>query len=106
MCEKQSEVKGVITADILANEVASIIYCQGKAKVCNLLEAQLSPDYRLNAAKRILEDMLTQITKDVAHYIINIVGDIEIPIVGGGTMTEEEEKEAQKQYNEIEDIIR
>ena len=107
MTEKRSEgTEGIYDAELLATEVARIIYDQGKAKLCNLLESQLDRDGRLNACKRIAQDIIGNIAKDAADFIKDVLGDWGIPVVGHGEVSEEDEAEARKQYREIKKIIK
>lgn len=49
--------------------LAKLVYSQLKAKVFNVLESQIENDTRLSAAKRVTEDIITNVTKDMENYI-------------------------------------
>lgn len=98
-------IEGVYDAELLAIEVARIIYNNGKAKVFNVLESQFDGQ-RLNACRRIVQDIFKSIAKDAADFIKDVLGDWEIEVVGHGEVSEEDEAEARKQYREIEELIK
>lgn len=89
--EKQSEVKGIIDAQILAELIGQTIYNQGKAQIFNILEAVMLPDERLKATKRLVQNILSSITKDVADELRDILGDWQIEVIAGEKLSLEEE---------------
>ena len=107
MCKTKQESKAIIDAEWLATEVASIIFNQGKAKVFNVLESQLEPGTRLGAAKRLTEDVISNIARDSAHFIKDVLGDWQDEVIPGPEvdLTPEEIKEIESDYQKIEQII-
>ena len=105
--EKQcDEIEGIYNAELLATEVAGIIYNQGKAKIWNLLESQLDNNSRLHACQHIAKDIIAGMAKDAAGFIKDVLGDWEIPVIGSGEVSPEDEEEARKQYREAEEVIK
>ena len=99
-------IKATINAKWLATEVGQIIYRQGKAKVLNVLESQIDDRTKLGASKRIVEDILANITRDVGSFISEVLGDWEEEVEAGGEVSDEEYLETMKEYEEIENILR
>ena len=99
-------IKATINAKWLATEVGQIIYRQGKAKVFNVLESQIDDRTKLGASKRIVEDILANITRDVGSFISEVLGDWEEEVEAGGEVSDEEYLETMKEYEEIENILR
>jgi hypothetical protein len=115
---KEETVKGIITADILAVDVAGMIYRRGKAKIYNLLESQLGDDHpsesivafgspydspKLKACKRITDDILEQISDLASRLIRDTLGDWTQEVEAGGRLSPEEEKQALKEREEDEE---
>ena len=63
-----------VTCQGLTADVGRTIYDSGKARICTLLEAVLEGQ-KLNAAKRILEDILSDIAINVTEHIKYTVGE-------------------------------
>lgn len=106
-----SNVKATIDADWLATEVAAIIYNNGKAKIFNVLESQLPQEtttdhQKMRACKDIAVDIIGNIAKKSADFIREILGDWEVEIEAGGEVSDEDAIEAEKEYDEIQRIIR
>lgn len=101
------ESKVIIDANWLATEVASIIFNRGKAKIFNVLESQLESGERLNAAKRLTEDIISHIAKNSADMIRNVLGDWqeEITLEPEADLTPEELEEIKSNYDKVEQII-
>lgn len=98
-------VKGVIDSKVVCIDVADIIYNQGKAKIFNVLESQLEGQ-RLLASKRITEDIITHICRDVAKYLGDILGDWQIEVDAGGVLEGQTAIEAQQAFQKVKDVIR
>jgi len=105
--EQDQEGKAIIDAKWLATEVASIIFNQGKARVFNVLESQLEPGPRLGAAKRLTEDVISNIARDSAHLIRDVLGDWQEEVIPGAEvdLTSEEVEEIEIDYQKVERII-
>ena len=101
----EENTKGIINSKIVCVDVADIIYNQGKAKIFNVLESQLEGQ-RLIATKRIAEDIITHICRDVAKYLEDILGDWEMEVEAGGVIEGQAAVEAQHAYQKVKDIIR
>ena len=99
------KVKGIINAQVVCIDVADIMYNPGKAQIFNVLESQLD-EPRLRATKRITEDIITHICRDVSGYLKDILGDWEIEVEAGGKLDEQTAIEAQQAFQKVKDIIR
>ena len=104
------EIKATLDAEWLARNVADSVYRQGKARVFNVLESQLSPDvleerHRLMACRRLVEDILSDITRDVAGLIRHTLGDWTTEATGGGEVNADDVQEAIKGFEEIIKVI-
>ena len=109
-------IKGIYTAELMAIDVAGIVYKQLKAKIFDLLESQLATkltlsdqnttDPKLSACKRIAESMITATAKDVKRFIVDTLGDWEQEVEAGGELTPPELCEAAKERKEIDDAVR
>jgi len=106
MDEKQSEVNGVFDIECLCQCIGQTIYKKGKAQIFNVIEAVMPNNDQLYAIKRVIENVLTYITKDVADELRSFLDGWEIEVTGGGELSPEEEDQARKDYQEIEEIIR
>lgn len=106
--EEQREAKGVIDAQWLATEVASIIYNRGKGKILTVLESQQEPGPKLFAAKKLVEDVLAGISKDAANLICDILSDWqeEVGIGPEADLSAAELEELENEYKEVEEIIK
>lgn len=106
-----SEVKAVINADWLATQIADSVYRQSKARVFNVLESQLSDGDeiqrpKLDACKRIVGDILSDIARDSARLIRDTLGDWEQEITAGGYVSYEDAEKARKAYEETISILK
>jgi len=101
----EDKVKGIINAQVVCVDVADIIYNQGKAKIFNVLESQLEGQ-RLHASKRIVEDIISQICRDTAGYLKDILGDWQMEVEAGGVLEGQVAIEAQQAFQKVKDIIR
>lgn len=101
----KEEFQGFINSETVAEDIAGIIYNQGKAKVFNILESQIEGKDKLGAAKRITEDILANIAKTAHSYLIGTLGDWEQEVTAGGELTPEGEKAAKKEYERVQRII-
>ena len=104
------EIKATLDAEWLARNVADSVYRQAKARVFNVLESQLSPEVpgerdRLHACKRLVEDILSDITRDVAGLIRHTLGDWTTEATGGGEVNADDVQEAIKGFEEVTKII-
>ncbi len=104
--EPKGEVTGIMNAESLALDITDMIYKQGKAKILNVLESQIDNDQKLRACKRIVEDILTNLSRDVSDFLMAILGDWETEVTGGGELTPEEEAQARKEYEELKVLVR
>lgn len=103
--EKET-LTGIIDAKMVAIEAGGTIYKQGKAKFFNVLESQIENPQRLKAAKRITEDILTNIARDVSTMIQDILGDWTTEVEAEGLVAGHEAVEAEKEYQEIKGVLR
>ncbi len=101
---EETGIKGVITAEILAEEIGGFIYNQGKAKIFNLLESQLENGSRLSACKRIAQDTIGQIAKHAAELINDMLGDWQTDITAYGEIADPEN--AELEYEEMKEVLR
>lgn len=101
----EGTTKGIINAKIVCVDVADIIYNRGKARIFNVLESQLDGP-KLNATKRIAEDIISQICRDVAEYLSDILGDWQIEVEAGGVLEEQAAIEAQQAFQKVKEVIR
>lgn len=99
-------VKGIIDAKTLAIDVGGIIYKQGKAKVFNVLESQIEDINKLQACKRIVEDILTHISRDVAEFLLDTLEGWQIEIETDDILPEDATEEATREYQEVKEILR
>jgi hypothetical protein len=106
LVSEQGEVKGVFDTESLANLVGQTIYNQGKAKIFNILEAAMPQNNQLAATKRVSQNILSSIAKDVADQLREVLGDWQQEVTAGGEVSPEDEKQARKEYEEIKQIIR
>ncbi len=125
--EKQShETKleeGYMTAEQFAVQAAGIVFNQGKAKIFNLLESQLGFDHhievrlgqdmpeshRLKATKRMAQDIISGVAKDVKQFIIDFLGPDwkqEVLYDPNDTLTGNEEEETKKEFEELEKTLK
>lgn len=101
----EEKIKGIVDSKVVCVDVADIIYNQGKAKIFNVLESQLEGP-KLGATKRITEDIISQICRDVAEYLTDILGDWKTEVEGGGMLDEQSAIEAQNAYQKVKSVIR
>jgi len=106
LVDKQSEVTGTLDAQWLAECVGQTIYNTGKAQIFNVLEAVMPKSEQLTATKRIVQNILTSITKDVADQLREILDDWKMIVAAGGEVSPEDEAQARKEYEEIQEIIK
>lgn len=117
-------IQGVITAESIGLDAGGIVYRQGKAKIFNVLESILAGDdpvrkhdalemskesRRLMAYKRIAEDILNNIARDVKQYVVDILGDdfqIDVQTDAGAILTGEDKAKADAEYRELEEKLR
>lgn len=102
----KDEFKGLINSEVVAIDVAAIIYNQGKGRILNVLESQIEDPRRLGACKRITEDILKDIARQTASYIKNVLGDWEEEITAGGILEDDELIAAEQEYKQLEQIIK
>lgn len=106
----KNDIKGYYTAEQLSLDVAGIIYRQGKAQIFNVLESQFQDqvDLRLKAVKRLTENILANIGKDVSKYISDVLGDWkqEVLVSAEDTLTDQELEEAKKEHEEQKKLFR
>lgn len=98
-------IKADIDAEWVAIEVARIIYNQGKAKVFNVLESQVDNPIKLKASKRIVEDILTNISRDVGSFIESILDDWTHEVEFGGEVHDKDAAETAREYKEIQSVL-
>jgi hypothetical protein len=98
------KVKGIINAEVVCIDVADIIYNQGKAKVFNVLESQLEGQ-KLVASKHIVEDILTQISRNAAGYLKDILDDWQVEVEAGGILEGQVAIEAQQAFQKVKEVI-
>jgi hypothetical protein len=72
---KEPALHNFYDVNMLAKDVADIIYRQGKAQVFNVLESQIEDHQRLNASKRMVENLLSNIGRDAKMLIKDVLGD-------------------------------
>ena len=101
----QETVQGIITAEELGLMAAQIIYRKSKAKFFNVLESQVDKD-KLEPCKKITEDIIDRVVKDVYNLITKTLGDWQMEVEAGGELTEESEKQAREEYKEIKNKVR
>ena len=102
------EIKVTLNAEWLAQNVADLVYRQGKARMFNVLESQLSPEvpeerHRLMACKRLVEDILSDITRDVAALIRHTLDDWATEATAGGEVDADDVPEG---FEEVIDLVR
>ncbi len=108
-----SVIEGVITAEIIGAGASGIVYRNGKAKIFNVLESILSENNqedwpKLQAYKRIVDDILSNIAKDVNRYVVDMLGDdleIEVETDDDAILPPEEAEETMKEFEEIKKIL-
>ena len=98
----KENVCDVITAEILAKEVAEMIYNQGKAKIFNILESQIEDGSRLRACKRITQDVIGQIAQNAIELTGSILGGWQAK----NTDPQKAEPEYEKMKEEIKEILK
>lgn len=103
---KDETIKAEIDSVWVATEAAGMVYKQGKAKIFNVLESQLNDDQKLLACKRIVTDILTNISRDVGSFIEDTLGDWKQEVEFGGEVSEEDAAEAAREYEEIKEVLR
>lgn len=101
----EEKVKGIINAEVVCIDVADIIYNQGKAKIFNVLESQLEEGQKLWASKRIIEDIIAQISRNAAGYLKDILGDWQIEVEAGGILEGQVAIEAQQAFQKVKEVI-
>ena len=105
-----SEVKAVINAEWLAEQVAGIIYNQGKAKIFNVLESQFHPGpwgyKQLEATKRITEDIIANIARNANSFIKDTIHDWEQEVEFGGEVSDDDVEVARRDYQELQEVLR
>ena len=103
-----SEEKVIIDAEWLATEVAGIIYDQSKARIFNVLESQLDQGSKLNATKKITQDIITEVTRNAANLIRDVLRDWQDEVEPGPEvdLTPDELDELKQNYQEIEETTR
>ena len=104
------EIKVTLNAEWLAQNVADLVYRQGKARVFNVLESQLSPEvpeerHRLMACRRLVEDILSDITRDVAALIRHTLEGWTTEVTAGGEVSADDVQEAVKGFEEVIKVI-
>jgi hypothetical protein len=106
--QSEEKVKATINGEWLAEQVAGIIYNQGKAKIMNLLESQIpeSEPLRLSACKGIVQDALEVIIYNTTRLIKDTLGDWQQEVEFGGELTLEEELKALKEHNELKKVYK
>jgi len=102
----KSEFESVVDAEWLATAVAQTIYSRAKGKIFTVLESQIDKGQKLEASKHITQDIIAGISKDVANFIKDVLGDWQQEVIAGGECSPEDEKQARKEYDEIQEIIR
>lgn len=101
----EDKVKGIITAEIVCIDVADIIYNKGKAKLFTILESQLEGQ-KLSATKRIAEDVISELCRDAAIYLKDILGnDWQMEVETGGILEEQKAIEAQHAFQKVKEVI-
>lgn len=98
-------VKAKLTAESVGDEVAHIVYRQSKAKFFNLLESQFEGS-KLDACKKIAENMIAEIASTAKSYIMDILNGWEQEVEVGGDLTPEEEVEVTQEYNEFRNAVK
>lgn len=111
MSKEPETIDAVIDADFVAEHVAGIIYNQGKAKIFNVLESQLPCDsttdnQKMSACKNITVDIIGSIARNAARFIRDTLGDWSQDVIAGGKLSDEDERAALKEYEEIKKVIR
>ena len=102
----EGTVKGIITTEIVCIDVADIIYNKGKAKLFNILESQLEGQ-KLSATKRITEDVVSELCRDAASYLKDMLGDDwKMEVEAGGILEEQKAIEAQHAFQKVKEVIR
>ena len=61
--------KDVTDDEYIEEQVAKIVYNQGKAKIFNLLESQITEDRKLTSCQKIARDIIKKITEDVLAFV-------------------------------------
>ena len=106
--------EGFMTEEQFALQASGIVYNQGKAKIFNVLEAIMSSNMpgekdKLYAAKRLVEDIISNIAKDVKTFIVDMLGEgWQQPVYFDpeDALTGEGEKAAQQEFDEVEEVLR
>jgi len=106
LMDKQSEVKGIIDAQWIAECVGQTIYDSGKAQIFNVLEAVMPCDNQLAATKRVVQNILSSMVKSVSDDLRAILCDWQQEVIAGGELSPEEEEQARKEYEEIQKMTR
>jgi hypothetical protein len=111
MMSEESKEKGILNAQFISECVAYTIYNQGYAQMCNILETILPHDgdngelEQLEAVKRIVRFVFSQITKDVSNLIKDVLDDWEQEVEVGGELTPGEAEQIRKEYKEVEEAL-
>lgn len=108
----KENLEAIIDGDWVAVNVVDIIYNQGKAKIFNVLESQLSSDDpsqapRLLACKRIVQDILANISKNAGEFIRDTLGDWEVPteVESESDISEEDIRQCERDYQKARKIL-
>ena len=113
MWEPDGEI-AIVDAEWLGEQISHMVFNQCKAKIFNLLESQLGmqepyseimepkESQRLKATKRLAQDIISGVAKDAKEFIIDMLADWEEKLIisDEAILTDEEEEEAQKEYEE------
>ena len=97
-----------VDAEWLGQQIAHIIFNQCKAKFFNVLESQLENGSRLMAAKNITADIIRSVSKDAESFIIDVLADWQEKLIAPdeAILTEDEEAEAIKEYEETKEALK
>lgn len=103
------KVRGIITAEDIGLEAGGIVYRHGKAKMLNVLVAALEPTPKLHANKRIVEDILANIARDVKEYIVSILGEdfhVDVETDADAVLSGKERDSAEAEHRELKAKLR
>lgn len=99
-------IKAKINGQWLGGEVARTIYCRGKAKLLNIVESLGLEPKRETAVKRMVENVLDEITQNASDFVMMTLEGWEQEVEFGGEPTAEEKAEALKEYEEVQKILK
>ena len=119
MWEPDGEI-AIVDAEWLGEQVSHMVFNQCKAKIFNLLESQLGMEepysdamypkesQRLRATKRMAQDIISGIAKDAKEFIVDMLADWEEKLIisDEAILTEDEEAEAIKEYEETKEALK